>query len=73
MQATVRIHAELPLVLTIADVQKVLGVSRVTAYELAHQENFPVIRIGRAIRIPRDGLIRWLESCGGAINGDSNV
>lgn len=38
-----------------------LGVSRPTLYKLCERADFPVIRIGRAIRISRDGLERWLE------------
>jgi excisionase family DNA binding protein len=55
----------LPLVMTVTELQKVLGLSRVKAYELVHQRNFPAIRFGRAIRIPRDGLMKWLDSSGG--------
>jgi excisionase family DNA binding protein len=53
---------ELPLVLRIYDLQRVLGISRVTAYGLVSQEGFPVVRIGRCIRIPREGLLEWLKS-----------
>ena len=62
VQATIKSRDELPLVLTIADLQKVLGISRVMAYELVHREAFPVVRIGRAIRVPRESLLRWLNS-----------
>jgi excisionase family DNA binding protein len=52
----------LPLVLTVSDLQKVLRVSRVKAYELVNQQGFPTVRFGRVIRIPRDGLLKWLEA-----------
>jgi excisionase family DNA binding protein len=56
--------AELPLVLRVSDVQRILGIARVTAYELVQREGFPVVRVGRAIRVPRDAFLRWLEAGG---------
>ena len=52
----------LPAILTIENVRQILGVSRPTAYELAHRQGFPTMRFGRAIRIPRDAFLRWLEA-----------
>lgn len=43
------------------DLCGLLGVSRPTAYELAHRADFPTVRIGRRLLIPRAGLERWLE------------
>ena len=37
---------ELPLVLTPMDIAAVLGISRNTAYELIHSEDFPILRVG---------------------------
>ncbi len=68
MQAVREIN-ELPTVLTVADVQKIMGISRVTAYELVNTEGFPSFRIGSKggrIVIPRDSFMRWLEQKAGA-------
>ena len=51
----------LPPVLTMRDVQDYLGISRPKTYELAHTRGFPVVRIGRAMRVPRDAFLRWLN------------
>jgi excisionase family DNA binding protein len=59
--ATVIHVAELPAVLTLKHVQGVLGISRPKTYELAHTHGFPAVRFGRAIRIPRETFLRWLE------------
>jgi excisionase family DNA binding protein len=64
MQASMK-AAELPLVLTVSDIQRMLGISRVTAYELVHRQDFPIVRIGRVIRVPRDAFLRWLETQAG--------
>lgn len=39
----------------------VVGVSPPVMYDLCRREDFPTIRIGRAILIPVDSLKVWLE------------
>lgn len=43
-------YDELPLVLDVADIQRIMGISRVTAYELVHTPGFPAFRSGRLIK-----------------------
>lgn len=38
-----------------------MGISRPKAYELANTEGFPIIRVGRRIRIPVSAFQQWLE------------
>lgn len=49
------------LTMTVEEMGKSIGISRVKAYELANSEGFPKIRIGKRIIIPIDSLNRWLE------------
>jgi excisionase family DNA binding protein len=60
----------LPPVLTMQDVQNYLGISRPKTYELAHTQGFPVVRFGRAIRVPREAFLRWLEQQAGVEEGE---
>lgn len=53
--------SELPPLLTVPQLAKFLNVGRNAAYEQCHRNGFPVIRIGRQLRIPRDALLRWLD------------
>ena len=55
---------ELPLLLDMKDLQRVLRVSRAKAYELTHVEGFPAMRFGRAIRISRESLRTFLDENG---------
>ncbi|MEM3486066.1 MAG: helix-turn-helix domain-containing protein [Candidatus Methanomethyliaceae archaeon] len=48
------------LLLTVPEVAKLLGIGRNTAYELIYRRGFPVIRFGRAVRIPRQALLEWI-------------
>ncbi len=53
-----------PLLVTIAEAAKVLGVGRSTLYELIARRELEVIHIGRAARIPAtalDGLVSRLR------------
>lgn len=59
---------ELPPVLTVPEVARLLRIGRAAAYELANRKDFPTIRVGRTIRIPREALFRWMEkTCEGNI------
>jgi len=58
-------YQELPVALTVSEVQKVLRISRGGAYQLIHREDFPTVKIGRRYIIPRDKFIEWLEEQAG--------
>lgn len=49
------------LTLNIKDLQELLNISYVTAYNLTLRKDFPSFRIGRRILINREGLERWLK------------
>lgn len=57
------------LTLTVADLQQALGIGRRHAYELANRADFPSIRVGKRILIPRDAFLRWLEKQTGQVEG----
>ncbi len=61
----------LPAVLNMRHVQLLLGISRVKAYELASSRGFPAMRIGRAIRVSRQALVRWMDEHAGIEVGQS--
>ena len=47
---------------------KVLGTSPSRGYELMHQPDFPVLRVGSRIVVPKEKCIQWMEeNTGGAI------
>ena len=56
----------LPLFLNADTVGKVLGVSPASTYELMHESNFPVLRVGSRMVVPKEQFIRWVnERVGG--------
>lgn len=52
---------ELPLFLSVEVVSKVLGVSVSSGYELLHEKDFPALRIGNRIVVPKDAFVKWVE------------
>ncbi len=42
------------------EVQLILRIGRSKLYEMIAREEVPVVRIGRAVRIPRRDLERWI-------------
>lgn len=50
-----------PLLLTVSQVGKLLGLSRTTVYKLIDTEGLPVVRFGRAVRVRPTALQCWLE------------
>lgn len=46
--------------LTIKELQDYLKISRSKAYELVNEPEFPTLRIGKNIRIPKDQLEEWI-------------
>lgn len=51
-----------PILLRATEVAAALGVGRATAYELMASGELPTVRIGRAVRVPRAALERWVQA-----------
>lgn len=54
-------YEELPLFLNAETVAKVLGVAPSTAYELMHEADFPTLKIGNRIVVPKEQFIVWVQ------------
>ena len=59
-QSFYKTYDELPLFLNAETVAKVLGVSPSSGYELMHQPDFPTLRIGNRMVVPKEQFIRWV-------------
>ena len=54
-------YDDLPLFLNAEQVAAVLGIAPSSAYELMHHPDFPTLRIGRRIVVPKEKFIQWVE------------
>ncbi len=55
------VDSEKALLLRGMEVARELGISRALAYRLMQDGTLPVVRIGRAVRVPFEGLRRWVS------------
>ena len=53
---------KLPDFCSLEEVSKVFRVSRATAYRMAERGNIPCLRIGRRVIVPKEHLVRWIDS-----------
>ena len=51
----------LPLFLNAAMVAQVLGISSASSYKLMHEKDFPVLKIGSRMVVPKEKFIAWVE------------
>ena len=54
-------YDELTLFLNAEMVAQVLGVSPSSGYELMHEPDFPVLRVGSRMVVPKEKFIQWVE------------
>ena len=54
-------YDELPLFLNAATVAKVLGVSPSSGYELMHELDFPVLKVGSRMVVPKEQFVEWVS------------
>lgn len=52
---------EFPIMLSVTETATVLGISRTSAYELVKGNNFPSIKVGSRIVIPKGELQKWIQ------------
>lgn len=58
-------YDELPLFLNAETVADLLGISISSSYELMHEEDFPSVRIGSRLIVPKEKFRQWVEEKAG--------
>lgn len=54
-------YDELPLFLNTEMVAKVLGVSPSSGYELMHEPDFPMLKVGSRMVVPKEKFVEWVS------------
>jgi excisionase family DNA binding protein len=49
--------------LSVNELAQALGISRALAYRLVQERRIPSYRIGRCVRVRKQDVARYLESC----------
>ena len=55
-------YDEMPLFLNAEMVAKALGIAISTAYELMHEKDFPALKIGSRLLVPKEKFRQWVDS-----------
>ena len=58
----VKTDEELPLLLRAERAAKLLSLGRTTVFQMMATGELPCVRIGRAVRVPRSALERWVRA-----------
>ena len=61
-ESIVKSYDELPLFLNADMLAKVLGVATSTTYELMHEKDFPALKIGNRLLVPKEKFRLWIET-----------
>ena len=64
-KVTFKSYEALPMMLSVLEMTAALGISRAGAYELARTEDFPALKIGTRVVIPKDKLKEWVDKNAG--------
>ena len=60
-------YDDLPLFLNAKMIAQLLGISSSSAYELFHEKDFPVLKVGSRMVVPKEKFRSWVEqNIGGA-------
>ena len=67
-QSQYKSYDELPIFLNAEMVANALGVSPSSGYELMREKDFPALKVGTRIVVPKEKFIAWVErKTGGAL------
>lgn len=69
-ESTYKAYDDLPLFLNADTIAKVLGIAPSSAYELMHESDFPKLRIGNRMIVPKEKFIAWVEQ---RTQGDKSI
>lgn len=60
-ESNYKTYDELPLFLNAETVANVLGIAMSPAYELMKEKDFPALRVGNRLIVPKEKFIAWVE------------
>ena len=66
-QSAYKSFDDLPLYLNADMIADLLGISHAGTYELMHEKDFPVLRIGSRMVVPREDFKKWSEAHTGGV------
>ena len=60
-KSNIKTFEELPYFINAQELADILGIAISSCYELMHEKDFPTIRIGKRLVIPKDKFLIWVN------------
>ena len=60
-ESNYKTYDELPLFLNVETVANVLGIAMSSTYELMKEKDFPALRVGNRLIVPKEKFMAWVE------------
>ncbi len=60
-ESNYKTYDELPLFLNAETVANVLGIAMSSVYELMKEKDFPALRVGNRLIVPKEKFMAWVE------------
>lgn len=60
-ESNYKTYDELPLFLNAETVANVLGIAMSSSYELMKEKDFPALRVGNRLIVPKEKFMSWVE------------
>ena len=60
-ESNYKTYDELPLFLNVETVANVLGIAMSSTYELMKEKDFPALRVGNRLIVPKEKFIAWVK------------
>ena len=54
-------YDDLPLFLNAETVAQTLGIAPSSAYEPMHESDFPILKVGNRMVVPKEKFVEWVE------------
>ncbi len=61
LKKKVKSFDDLPVIMTVADIQSIMRVSIANAYKIMASENFPKMKVGKRVLVEKSAFIKWLS------------
>ena len=60
-KSNIKTFEDLPYFINVQELADILGIAISSCYELMHEKDFPTIRIGKRLVVPKDKFLIWVN------------
>ena len=60
-KSNIKTFEDLPYFINVHELADILGIAISSCYELMHEKDFPTVRIGKRMVVPKDKFLSWVD------------